>query len=81
MIKAGKVKTLVDEVAKFNKGEIEFLFEILKNTQIPGSNLGVAMSVMTKLKSQHQLLNKLDARKDEKRLILILEMSHQTKRK
>ena len=41
MIKAGKVKTLVDEVAKFNKGEIEFLFEILKNTQIPGSNLGV----------------------------------------
>ena len=63
MIKAGKVKTLVDEVAKFNKGEIEFLFEILKNTQILGSNLGVAMSVMTKLKSQHQLLNKLEAEK------------------
>tara|TARA_B100000519_G_scaffold202149_1_gene219632 strand:+ start:1059 stop:1367 length:309 start_codon:yes stop_codon:yes gene_type:complete len=60
VIKAGKVKTLVDEVAKFNKGEIEFLFEILKNTQIPGSNLGVAMSVMTKLKSQHQLLNRLE---------------------
>ena len=32
-IKAKKVKRVVDEMAKFDKGEIEFLFETIKEAR------------------------------------------------
>ncbi len=60
-IKAGSVKTIVNEVAKFKKDEIEFLFELIKNSMIPGQHLGIAMDIVNKLKSQYQLLNRKGA--------------------
>ena len=58
---AKEVKTIVNEVAKFKKDEIEFLFELIKNSMIPGQHLGIAMDVVNKLKSQYQLLNRKGA--------------------
>ena len=51
----GKTTSIVNEVAKFKKDEIEFLFELIKNSMIPGKHLGMAMEVVNKLKSQYQL--------------------------
>lgn len=61
-VHAKKVRTIVDEVAKFKKEEIEFLFETIKNGMIPGKHLGIAMEVINKLKSQYQLLNRKEAK-------------------
>ena len=61
-VNANKVRTIVDEVAKFKKEEIEFLFETIKDGMIPGKHLGIAMEVVNKLKSQYQLLNRKEAR-------------------
>jgi prefoldin subunit 5 len=60
-IRAKEVKTIVNEVAKFKKDEIEFLFELIKNGMIPGKHIGIAMDVINKLKSQYQLLNRKGA--------------------
>ena len=49
-VTAKKVKRVVDEMAKFDKGEIEFLFELIKESMIPGKYLPTAMNVVTKLK-------------------------------
>tara|TARA_Y100001963_G_C6761576_1_gene439745 strand:- start:769 stop:1062 length:294 start_codon:yes stop_codon:yes gene_type:complete len=59
-IRAGKFKTIVNEVAKFNKEEIEFLFELMKNSMIPGEYIGTATEIVNKLKSQYQLLQRKD---------------------
>ena len=59
-VTAKKVKRVVDEMAKFEKGEIEFLFEMIKEAMIPGKFLPTAMSVVTKLKNQYKLLDKRD---------------------
>ena len=64
-VNAKKVKTIVNEVAKFKREEIEFLFELIKNGMIPGKHLGIAMEVVNKLKSQYQLLNRKEARINE----------------
>ena len=64
-VNANKVRTIVDEVAKFKKEEIEFLFETIKDGMIPGKHLGIAMEVVNKLKSQYQLLNRKEARINE----------------
>ena len=58
-VKAKKVKRVVDEMAKFEKGEIEFLFEMIKEAMIPGKFLPT-MNVVTKLKNQYKLLDKRD---------------------
>ena len=60
-VNAKKVKTIVNEVAKFKREENEFLFELIKNGMIPGKHLGIAMEVVNKLKSQYQLLNRKEA--------------------
>ena len=58
----GKTTSIVNEVAKFKKEEIEFLFELIKNSMIPGKHLGIAMDVVNKLKQQYQLLDKKTAK-------------------
>ena len=58
----GKTTSIVNEVAKFKKEEIEFLFELVKNSMIPGKHLGIAMEIVNKLKSQYQLLDKETAK-------------------
>ena len=59
-VKAKKTKLIADEMAKFSKGEIEFLFDTIKNAMIPGKFLPVAMDVVTKLRTQYKLLEKED---------------------
>jgi len=54
-IKAKKHINVVDEVSKLNKVEIEFLFELIKNSMIPGRNINIIFDIINKLKSQHQL--------------------------
>ena len=58
----GKTTSIVNEVARFKKEEIEFLFELIKNSMIPGKHLGIAMDVDNKLKQQYQLLDKKTAK-------------------
>jgi len=38
------------------------LFELIKNSMIPGKHLGIAMEVVNKLKSQYQLINRTSAK-------------------
>ena len=59
-VKARNKKVVVDEMAKLDKGEIEFLFETIKESRIPGKYLPIAMQVVTKLKNQYKLLDKQD---------------------
>ena len=59
-IKANRKRVVVDEMTKFVKGEIEFLFELIKESRIPGKYLPTAMSVVQKLKAQYKLLDKED---------------------
>ena len=59
-VKARNKKVVVDEMAKLEKGEIEFLFETVKNSMIPGKYLPIAMQVVNKLKNQYKLLDKQD---------------------
>ena len=59
-VKAKNKKVVVDEMAKLDKGEIEFLFETIKESRIPGKYLPIAMQVVTKLKNQYKLLDKQD---------------------
>ena len=58
----GKTTSIVNEVARFKKEEIEFLFELIKNSMIPGKHLGIAMDVVNKLKQQYHLLDKKTAK-------------------
>ena len=58
----GKTTSIVNEVARFKKEEIEFLFELIKHSMIPGKHLGIAMDVVNKLKQQYQLLDKKTAK-------------------
>ena len=59
-VKAGKKKIVVDEMAKFDKGEIEFLLEMIKEAMIPGKYLPIAMATVQKLKNQYKLADKKD---------------------
>ena len=47
-------------MTKFNKGEIEFLFEMIKDAMIPGKYLPIAMETVQKLKNQNKFLDKKD---------------------
>ena len=53
-IKAKRARTIVEEVAKLDKQEIEFLFELIKNSMIPGKHINVVFNIINKLKNQHQ---------------------------
>ena len=57
-VRAKRTRVVVDEMAKFDKGQIEFLFELIKNSMIPGKHIHVAMNIVTKLKNQYKLLDK-----------------------
>ena len=54
-IRSKEHRNVVDEVARLNKVEIEFLWEVLKNSMIPGRNIHIAYDVINKLKRQHQI--------------------------
>ena len=54
-VRSKEHRNVVDEVARLNKVEIEFLWEVLKNSMIPGRNIHIAYDVINKLRRQHQL--------------------------
>ena len=54
-IRAKEHRNVVDEVARLSKVEIEFLFELIKNSMIPGRNISIAFDIINKLKRQHQI--------------------------
>lgn len=54
-IRAKEHRNVIDEVARLNKVEIEFLFELIKNSMIPGVNISIAFDIINKLKRQHQI--------------------------
>ena len=54
-IRAKEHRNVVDEVARLSKVEIEFLFELIKNSMIPGVNINIAFDIINKLKRQHQI--------------------------
>ena len=68
-VNAREHRNVIDEVARLNKVEIEFLWEVLKNSMIPGRNIHIAYDVINKLKRQHQI-----ASVDKKDLKQILEI-------
>ena len=59
-IKAKKTNVIVDEMAKLNKQEVAFLFELIKNSMIPGKHIQIAMDIVGKLKNQYKLWDKKD---------------------
>ena len=59
-IKAKKTNVIVDEMAKLNKEEVVFLFELIKNSMVPGKHIHIAMNIVTKLKNQYNLWDKKD---------------------
>ena len=68
-IQANRKRVIVDEMTKFDRGQIEFLFELIKESRIPGRYLPTAMAVAQKLKTQYKLLEKEDIilKKQEKK--------------
>ena len=59
-IRAKKVNVIVDEMAKLDKDEVAFLFELIKNSMVPGKHIHIAMNIITKLKNQYKLWDKKD---------------------
>ena len=59
-ISAKKTNVIVDEMAKLNKQEVAFLFELIKNSMIPGKHIHIAMDIVNKLKNQYKLWDKKD---------------------
>ena len=70
-VNAKQHRNVVDEVARLNKVEIEFLWEVLKNSMIPGKNIHIAYDVINKLRRQHQLssVDKKDLKLSKDRVI------------
>ena len=68
-IQANRKRVIVDEMTKFDRGQIEFLFELIKESRILGRYLPTAMAVVQKLKTQYKLLEKEDIilKKQEKK--------------
>jgi|TARA_B100000575_G_scaffold294015_1_gene307567 DNA-nicking Smr family endonuclease len=55
-----KTKVIVEEMAKLNKQEVAFLFELIKNSMVPGKHIHIAMDIVNKLKNQYKLWDKKD---------------------
>ena len=70
-VRSKEHRNVVDEVARLNKVEIEFLWEVLKNSMIPGKNIHIAYDVINKLRKQHQLtgVDKKDLKLSKDRVV------------
>ena len=55
-----KTKVIVEEMAKLNKQEVAFLFELIKNSMVPGKHIHIAMDIVNKLKNQYKLWDRKD---------------------
>ena len=59
-LNAKKTNVIVEEMAKLNKQEVAFLFELIKNSMVPGKHIHIAMDIVNKLKNQYKLCDKKD---------------------
>ena len=59
-VRAKKANVIVDKMAKLTKQEVAFLFELIKNSMVPGKHIHIAMDIVNKLKNQYKLLDKED---------------------
>ena len=59
-IKAKQTNVIVDEMAKLTQQEVAFLFELIKNSMVPGKHIHIAMDIVNKLKNQYKLWDKKD---------------------
>lgn len=59
-IRAKKANVIVDKMARLTKQEVAFLFELIKNSMVPGKHIHIAMDIVNKLKNQYKLLDKED---------------------
>ena len=59
-LNAKKTNVIVEEMAKLNKQEVAFLFELIKNSMVPGKHIHIAMDIVNKLKNQYKLWDKKD---------------------
>ena len=57
---AKKANVIVEEMAKLNKQEVAFLFELIKNSMVPGKHIHIAMDIVNKLKNQYKLWDRKD---------------------
>ena len=59
-VRAKKANVIVDKMAKLTKQEVAFLFELIKNSMVPGKHIHIAMDIVNKLKNQYKLWDKKD---------------------
>jgi len=59
-LNAKKTNVIIEEMAKLNKQEVAFLFELIKNSMVPGKHIHIAMDIVSKLKNQYKLWDKKD---------------------
>ncbi len=59
-VRAKKANVIVEKMAKLTKQEVAFLFELIKNSMVPGKHIHIAMDIVNKLKNQYKLLDKED---------------------
>ena len=50
-----KAKVLLDDVLKFDKHELEFLYKLIQSSMIPGKYLNQAVSVRSKIENMYKV--------------------------
>ena len=55
LIARNKAKVLLDDVLKFDKLELEFLYKLIQSSMIPGKYLTQAVNVLSKIRNMYQI--------------------------
>jgi len=55
LIAKNKAKVLLDDVLKFDKTELEFLYKLIQSSMIPGKYLNQAVSVRSKIENMYKV--------------------------
>ena len=55
LIAKNKAKELLDDVLKFDKTELEFLYKLIQSSMIPGKYLNQAVSVRSKIENMYKV--------------------------
>jgi hypothetical protein len=55
LIAKNKAKVLLDDVLKFDKTQLEFLYKLIQSSMIPGKYLNQAVSVRSKIENMYKV--------------------------
>ena len=55
LIAKNKAKVLLEDVLKFDKTELEFLYKLIQSAMIPGKYLNQAVSVRSKIENMYKV--------------------------